>query len=148
MAKDVAATTAAKDEAISTTEAASTTEADPDKVSSLAVAITGAIAAGRKEEAEALLQQLGTHLPADSITLLRLRAWQAFRANDQAQALTLYRQIVERLPGDEPASISLAALSWKSGQQDEARQIIHGLAELYPNSDIVQRYSALFGERR
>ncbi|MEN6585238.1 MAG: tetratricopeptide repeat protein [Sulfuricella sp.] len=107
-----------------------------------------AIDAGNKEQAEAMLGQLAAHLPPESVTILRLRAWQALRNNDQSRAMTLYGQIVERLPDDESASINLAVLNWKAGQQDEARRIVGMLAERRPDSETVRRYVAQFGERR
>lgn len=119
-----------------------------DDLNSLAMAAKQAIDAGNKEQAEAMLGQLAAHLPPESVTILRLRAWQALRNNDQSRAMALYGQIVEHLPDDESASINLAVLNWKTGQQDEARRIVGLLAERRPDSETVRRYVVQFGERR
>ena len=121
---------------------------NPDDTRQLTLAVKRAIQAGKTSEAEGLLKQLATRLPTESITLLRLNAWNKMQGGDQAQAMALYRQIVERLPGDESASINLALLHWQTGQQDEARRLIGALAERHPESDTVQRYSREFGVLR
>ena len=128
--------------------AASADEIDADQTNSLTLAITRAVQAGKNDEAEALLQQLGARLPAESITLLRLRAWHKMQSGDQAQAIALYRQIVARIPDDETAGINLTLLYWKAGQQDEARKLIAALAERHSDSETVQRYSRQLGAQK
>lgn len=120
-------------------------EIHPEETERLVRAITLAINSGKTAEAESLLTQLGERLPAESITLLRLRAWQNMQNGDQVKALALYRQIVQRLPEDEPASINLALLYWKAGQLDEARRLIAALAQRHPESSTLERYSHEFG---
>jgi len=87
-------------------------------------------------------------LPPESITLLQLRAWYKMQSGDKTQAISLYRQIVGRIPDDETATVNLALLYWKAGQQDEARHLIGALAERRPESETVQRYSRQFGALR
>ena len=111
----------------------------------LTQAIKGAIQAGHNEETEKLLAQLGARLPPESITLLNLRAWYKLQSGHQAEAMSLYRQIVARIPGDETASINLALLHWKAGQQDEARRLINNLIERHPESESAQAYGRQFG---
>jgi hypothetical protein len=127
-------------------EPAQATPAKED-LNRLATAAKLAIDAGNKSEAESALGQLAAHLPPESLSLLRLRAWQAQRFDDQGRAMALYGQIVARLPDDESASINLAVLNWKAGQRDEARRIVAALAERRPDSDTVRRYVVQFGER-
>jgi Tetratricopeptide repeat len=122
-------------------------EPDLDEANRLAIAVQQAIDAGRMDDAAAQLKQLATRLPAESITLLRLHAWYALRSGDSSRAQALYRQIVDRLPDDEPASINLAVLQWRAGRRDEARRVIAALAERRPESETVRRYSAQFEER-
>lgn len=123
-------------------------EINPEDTRKLTLDVKRAIQAKKTDQAQDLLKQLATRLPAESITLLRLNAWNKMQSGDQAQAMVLYRQIVERLPGDESASINLALLHWQTGQQDEARRLIGALAERHPESDTVQRYSREFGVLR
>lgn len=130
------------------TEAAPPEPLDPQVTAQLTQAVRLAIQAGKNVEAQGLLRQLATRLPPESITLLRLNAWHRMQSGDAAQAMVLYRQITERLPGDESAGINLALLNWKAGQQDEARRLIGALAERHPESDTVQKYSRELGASR
>lgn len=123
-------------------------EINQEETNSLTLAIKHAIQAGNNDEAEALLKQLGTRLPPESITLLQLHAWHKMQGGDQAQAISLYRQIVGRIPDDETATVNLALLYWKAGRQGEARHLIGALAERHPESETVQRYSRQFGALR
>ncbi|MBZ0105721.1 MAG: tetratricopeptide repeat protein [Sulfuricella denitrificans] len=118
-----------------------------DEINRLAMAARLAIDEGSDDKAEALLKQLAVNLPPESITLLRLRAWQALHNKEYTKAAMLYEQIVRRLPGDESASVNLAVLNWKEGRRDEARRIVAALAERYPDSETVRRYVVQFGER-
>ncbi len=121
---------------------------DPEVTRQLTVAVKRAIEAGKNDEAQALLQQLSQRLPAESITLLRLSAWQKMQAGDSAQAIALYRQISNRLPGDESSGINLALLHWRAGQREEARQVLGELSERHPESATVQRYQRELGVPR
>lgn len=118
-----------------------------DDINRLARAAKQAIDAGNQAEAESALGQLAQRLPAESITLLRLRAWKALHEDDRPRAMMFYGQIVERLPGDESASINLAVLNWKIGQHEEARRIVARLAEQRPDSEAARRYLAQFGKQ-
>lgn len=130
------------------TEAAPPPPLDPQETAQLTQAVKRAIQAGKNDEAQNLLQQLAMRLPRESITLLRLNAWHRMQSGDPAQAMVLYRQISERIPGDESAGINLALLHWKAGQPDEARRLIAALAERHPESETVQRYSRELGVLR
>jgi hypothetical protein len=121
---------------------------DPEVTRQLTVAVKRAIEAGKNDEAQDLLQQLSQRLPAESITLLRLSAWQKMQAGDSAQAMALYRRISNRLPGDESAGINLALLHWRAGQLQEARQVMGELSERHPESATVQRYQRELGAPR
>lgn len=112
----------------------------------LAMTAQQAIDAGNNALATSTLAQLASILPPESLTLLRLRAWQALHNNEQSRAIMLYGQIVDRLPDDESSSINLAVLNWKAGNHDEARRIMGRLAERHPDSDTAQSYVAKFGE--
>lgn len=130
------------------TETAPAPELDPQETEQLTKATQLAIQSGKNEEAESLLKKLALRLPAESITLLRLNAWHQMQSGDPAKAMVLYRQITERLPGDESAGINLALLHWKAGQQGEARRLMGALAERHPESETVQKYSRELGAPR
>lgn len=100
---------------------------DPAAVARQVEAMGQAIDSGDYDAAQAHLQALQHLLPAQSLTLLRMRAWLAQRRGEDAQALPLYREIVERMPGDRGAAINLALLEAGAGQLDEARQRLRRL---------------------
>ncbi|MDG2526200.1 hypothetical protein P6166_12625 [Stenotrophomonas sp. HITSZ_GD] len=100
---------------------------DPAAVARQVEAMGDAIESGDYDAAQTHLQALQHLLPAQSLTLLRMRAWLAQRRGEDAQALPLYREIVERMPGDRGAAINLALLEAGAGQLDEARQRLRRL---------------------
>jgi tetratricopeptide (TPR) repeat protein len=102
-------------------------EPDPAAVARQVDAMGDAIAQGDYDAAQTHLQALQHLLPPRSLTLLRMRAWLAQQRGEDAQALPLYREIVERIPGDRGAAINLALLEATAGQLDEARQRLRRL---------------------
>lgn len=56
------------------------------------------------------LQAIRSVLPENSVARQRAQAWFAYRTGDLALAQSIYRRLLERLPGDEQASATLAAL--------------------------------------
>jgi len=87
-----------------------------------------------REQAIGELQKL---LPADSLTLLRARAWAAHGSGDTAQAERLYGAILQRVPDDEYASVNLALIDARRGALDQARDRLNQLAARGPHSAMV-----------
>lgn len=116
-----------------------------EKIERLAGEIRGAIQAQQYDAAATLLAQLGQHLPVESITLLRLKAWHALRLGNAEDAVVLYQLIAERLPDDESAVINLSVAHWTLGRQEEARRTIAALAERRPDSEAVRHAAARLG---
>jgi len=81
--------------------------------------------AGATADAIAQLQAL---LPAQSLTLLRARAWAAHGSGDYAEAERLYRTILDRVPDDEHAGVNLALLDARRGDVDDARARLDRMA--------------------
>ncbi|KRG88299.1 hypothetical protein ABB34_00395 [Stenotrophomonas daejeonensis] len=81
--------------------------------------------AGTTANAIAQLQAL---LPAQSLTLLRARAWAAHGSGDYAEAERLYRTILDRVPDDEHAGVNLALLDARRGDVDDARARLDRMA--------------------
>ncbi|SBV36793.1 conserved exported hypothetical protein [uncultured Stenotrophomonas sp.] len=81
--------------------------------------------AGTTASAIARLQAL---LPAQSLTLLRARAWAAHGSGDYAEAELLYRTILDRVPDDEHAGVNLALLDARRGDVDDARARLDRMA--------------------
>lgn len=77
---------------------------------------------------DAALGELQRLLPAQSLPLLRARAWAAHARGDAEQAGQLYRAILERVPEDEYAGINLALLDARQGRLDQAQERLARLA--------------------
>ena len=110
-------------------------ETDPqESVEDHIAAIYKSIAAGETGATQKSLKTLEKLLPEDSLTLLRLRAWNAQTQGRWDETTGLYQEILTRLPGDESASINLATVYWTNRHEDAARRIINELLERQPSS--------------
>lgn len=98
-----------------------------------------AVAAGDTEGARAHLAALERRLPADSVTLLRARAWYAAHADNAADARKAYQAVLDRLPGDENAGLNLAALEAREGQAEKARLLLAEVLQANPESEAAQQ---------
>lgn len=78
-----------------------------------------------------LLEQI---LPAESLTLLRARAWFQMRTQDVASARATYQFILDRLPGDENAGLNLATIEAAAGHVETARQLLSKVLQENPDS--------------
>ncbi|MDR1530159.1 MAG: tetratricopeptide repeat protein [Burkholderiales bacterium] len=96
-------------------------------------------------EAESQLRIMKQFLPEQSLTLLRMRAWYALSANQEAEARKLYRQLLDRVANDENAGINLAILEARSGRVDEAKKILNDLANRIPYSEQLNIVRQAFG---
>lgn len=92
--------------------------------------------AGSRDQA---LAQLQTLLPADSLTLLRARAWAAHGSGDIAQAERYYQAILQRMPDDEHAGVNLALIDARRGELDDARERLTRLAARNTRSAMVSQ---------
>ncbi|MDD5333137.1 MAG: tetratricopeptide repeat protein [Rhodoferax sp.] len=97
-----------------------------------------AMEAQRLEEAQTHLAALRRQLPEGSVTLLRLDAWLALRTNQLDVARRNYHEIIERLPGDEEASVNLAGILLKAGQPEAARRVLDEAQKVSPDAIAVQ----------
>ena len=117
-------------------------QADSDAVAPLQAQLQQAIAEGRLEHAQALLDSLAGQLPADSLTLLRAQAWLAHARGDQAMALKAYRRIVERVPDDAHAGANLALLLAAAGQTEQAHATLARLSVQQADNPLLRRARA------
>lgn len=117
-------------------------QADSDAVAPLQAQLQQAIAEGRLEHAQALLDSLAGQLPADSLTLLRAQAWLAHARGDQAMALQAYRRIVERVPDDAHAGANLALLLAAAGQTEQAHATLARLSVQQADNPLLRRARA------
>lgn len=109
------------------------------EVAEQVVAFGDALRSGQQPEALAQLERLREALPPRSLTLLRLEAWYAHASGDSARAISLYRDIVARLPGDATAAINLAILEAGNGQGESARRRLRRLRALDTDSQQLER---------
>lgn len=97
------------------------------------------VASGDLDSARAHLAALERELPADSIALLRVRAWTAAHAGNAAEARNAYEGVLARLPGDENAGLNLAALEAREGRAEAARILLADVLQAHPESEAAQQ---------
>ncbi|QDW67460.1 tetratricopeptide repeat protein [Luteimonas granuli] len=102
-------------------------------------AIEAAVAAGDFDAARQALASLESMLHADSLTLLRMRAWVAHGSEDMAAAEQLYRRIAERVPDDINAGVNIALLDARRGDVADARSRLRRLSNRHSRSPQVAR---------
>ena len=95
--------------------------------------------------AEQHLVALRRDLPRSSVSLLRAEGWYALAQGDTDGAARHYQDILERLPGDEEASINLAGIESRRQRTEVARQILADGVRAHPESESLK--SALAGFR-
>lgn len=93
-----------------------------------------AMRAGQTADAERELTALKAVLPPDALGLLRAQAWFDLRGERPQAAARGYRQILERLPGDEEAAVNLASIQASQSDQEGARATLDAAARLNPDS--------------
>jgi len=97
-------------------------------------------------QAEQQLAGLRRQLTRGSVSLLRAEAWYAMARGDTAGAVQNYRDILERLPGDEEASINYAAIEARQQRTESARQILAEALRQHPESEPLASALAAFGK--
>ena len=114
-------------------------DADAAKVREAMGALHAAVGDADAAATGAAIARLEALLPAQSLTLLRARAWAAHGHSDLDEARRLYRAILDRVPDDEHASINLALLDARRGDVDQARARLDRLASRNARSPQVLR---------
>lgn len=95
--------------------------------------------------AERHLVALRAGLPQGSVSLLRAEGWHAMARDDRDGAARHYQAILDRLPGDEEASVNLASIELRRQRTEPARQILADALRMHPESEALK--SALAGFR-
>lgn len=98
----------------------------------------------RGADAERELAALKERLPAGSLGLLRAQAWFDLRAGRDAAAADGYRAILDRMPGDEEASINLASIQSRQQKPEEARATLDASLRMQPDSAALRAALAQF----
>lgn len=89
---------------------------------------------GQTADAERELGALKAVLPADALGLLRAQAWFDLKGGREDAAAQSYRQILDRMPGDEEAAVNLASIQARQSDQEGARTTLDTAARLNPDS--------------
>lgn len=93
-----------------------------------------------RDEAQALrhLQGIRNRLPEGSLARLRAEGWHAYRTGDAERAQRVYRRLLEKLPGDENASLTLASIERQGQRPDQAREVLARSLRNNPNSTVLR----------
>ncbi|MEN5207777.1 tetratricopeptide repeat protein [Stenotrophomonas terrae] len=117
-------------------------EPDPMQVKTAMSRLQAAVASGDNAVRDTSLSELQALLPADSLTLLRARAWAAHGNGDIEDAERYYRAILQRVPDDEYAGVNLALIDARRGDLNQARDRLAKLAARNTGSQMVSRAQA------
>ncbi|AVS95055.1 tetratricopeptide repeat protein [Paracidovorax avenae] len=90
------------------------------------------------------LAALRRELPPGSVSLLRAEGWHALAGGDAGAAARIYQDILDRLPGDEEASINLASIEARRDRAESARRILADAVRLHPESESLKAALARF----
>jgi hypothetical protein len=109
-------------------EAAAPPEAaDAAAIARAVAAVEQSMRMGDLDAAGTAIEQLAQRLPARSLTLQRMQAWHAHQSGRTVEAIALYRDITQRMPGDRNAAINLALLEAAQGDVDGAQRRLRAL---------------------
>ncbi len=131
--------TAGKDARPSAAGKAVEGDPDPALVQASMAQLQAAVANHDDAARDKSLDELQALLPADSLTLLRARAWAAHGSGNAEQAERYYRAILQRVPDDEHAGVNLALINAKRGDVSEARDQLTRLAARNSRSAMVSK---------
>ncbi|WP_160319374.1 tetratricopeptide repeat protein, partial [Paracidovorax avenae] len=90
------------------------------------------------------LAALRRELSPGSVSLLRAEGWYALAGGDAVAAARIYQDILDRLPGDEEASINLASIEARRDRAESARRILADAVRLHPESESLKAALARF----
>ena len=95
------------------------------------------------------LAGLQKKLPPGTLTRLRAEAWYSLRSGKGSAAKQTYRAILERIPGDEEASLNLAFMEVQANRRELALQVLtdglRGNPDSEPIRDALARFKSPVG---
>ena len=116
-----------------------TTEgASNEDISELFDGLNRALEARDEAQAQRHLQGIRSRLPEGSLARLRAEGWHAYRTGDAERAQRVYRRLLEKLPGDENASLTLASIERQGQRPDQAREVLARSLRHNPNSTVLR----------
>ena len=104
--------------------AGTTESASNEDISDLFDGLNRALEARDEALAQRHLQGIRSRLPEGSPARLRAEGWHAYRTGDAERAQGVYRRLLEKLPGDENASLTLASIERQGQRPDQAREVL------------------------
>lgn len=110
----------------------------PDELPALFDALNQALAGHDVDTARRQLQAIQARLPESSVARLRAEAWFAHQTDDLDGAQRLYRRLLDKLSGDEHASLNLAAIEKKRQRFDQAKDVLAKSLRQNPNSAVLR----------
>ncbi|MCY1550769.1 hypothetical protein D9M68_870440 [compost metagenome] len=110
----------------------------PDELPALFDALNQALAGHDVDAARRQLQAIQARLPESSVARLRAEAWFAHQTDDLDGAQRLYRRLLDKLSGDEHASLNLAAIEKKRQRFDQAKDVLAKSLRQNPNSAVLR----------
>lgn len=110
----------------------------PDELPALFDALNQALAGHDVDAARRQLQAIQVRLPESSVARLRAEAWFAHQTDDLDGAQRLYRRLLDKLSGDEHASLNLAAIEKKRQRFDQAKDVLAKSLRQNPNSAVLR----------
>ena len=119
-------------------ESAPVSQPAPDELPALFDALNHALAGHDVDTARQQLQAIQAKLPASSVARLRAEAWFAHQTDDLDGAQRLYRRLLDKLSGDEHASLNLAAIERKRQRFDQAKDVLTKSLRQNPNSAVLR----------
>lgn len=84
------------------------------------------------------LQAIRVRLSESSLARMRAEGWYAFRTGDLDKAQRFYRRLLEKLPGDENASLALASIERQEQRPEQAREILSRSLKANPGSTVLR----------
>lgn len=103
-----------------------------------------AMRAGDMTGAGEHLAALRRDLPPGSVSLLRAEGWYALASGNADAAARIYQDLLDRLPGDEEASINLASIEARRQRGETARKILADAVRVHPESESLKSALARF----
>lgn len=112
--------------------------ASNEDISELFDGLNRALEARDEAQAQRHLQGIRNRLPEGSLARLRAEGWHAYRTGDAERAQRVYRRLLEKLPGDENASLTLASIERQGQRPDQAREVLARSLRHNPNSTVLR----------
>jgi hypothetical protein len=107
-----------------------------DKVAQLKVSMRGNDTA----HTESLLQSLEHLAGADSVIVLRIRAYWLLQQHKNTLAQNAYQKLLTQQPDDMPANLNMALLELRAGNHKQALERVSRMALIYPDSGRVRKF--------